>query len=423
MSFSQSFTAGWNIGSDIVASRLAKQEKERAKKLLEEYKAKVEEYQLSGNEISYSEKLVLGTMVSELGKTYADVFSQIDTAQSNYDKQKLIEDAQNLRNKNDNLTTLIKEMKDNPYLSGADLSALDEITGMPLSKVFTRESIDDIKANGAKTEAMDQKLGILKDLPTEYKAPYAKEQGLINPELQPTPTTSKSSELSAKDNWAIEQYKIGKISFDQLSKYMGTYIAPENPEKATALENDIKAMKEYGASNEEIKNHLIGKSNTPRAGEVGAEGITAEDVLFDSTGKKFGGEFLFSGLDINTLDDAGKEAVKNKWNRIKSIAKIPPEEITRVEGYLTQQLQIDLNPPAPTPEPIPEPIPEEQSGDLLQKAGTFIKGEWGKAKNFVSNLGKKKDYTTMTVEELYKLADEQNDSNAYTELKRRGLIK
>jgi len=70
-------------------------------------------------------------------------------------------------------------------------------------------------------------------------------------EVKPT----APAELSAKDNWAIENYKAGKINFNELSKYMGTYIAPE---EMSTKEKEIELMKQYGATNEEIKNKLLG---------------------------------------------------------------------------------------------------------------------------------------------------------------------
>lgn len=85
--------------------------------------------------------------------------------------------------------------------------------------------------------------------------------------------------LSAKDNWAIDRYKSREITFDQLSKYMGTRITPENK---TALEDKIAKAKQYGATNEEIKGMIVGGTSggtstlTPTAS--GVENIR-EDIL------------------------------------------------------------------------------------------------------------------------------------------------
>ena len=77
-------------------------------------------------------------------------------------------------------------------------------------------------------------------------------------ELPAEPTSATDAKL----NFAISSYNAGKINFDQLSKYMGTYIAPE---KMSAKREEIELMKQYGATNEEIKNKLLG---------VGDAGVT-----------------------------------------------------------------------------------------------------------------------------------------------------
>ena len=82
--------------------------------------------------------------------------------------------------------------------------------------------------------------------------------------------------LSAKDNWAIDAYKSGQINFDQLSKYMGTYIEPE---KATELQKKIAEAKQYGATNEEIKNMLVGKSTELTPPAVSTTENTREAIL------------------------------------------------------------------------------------------------------------------------------------------------
>ena len=94
-------------------------------------------------------------------------------------------------------------------------------------------------------------------LPQEIRPDYLRSKGINVPEVKP--------QLSAKDNWAIESYKQGKISFDQLSKYMGAYIEPE---KSTAKEQEIQLAKQYGATNEEIKNMLIGQASTAKPVET-----------------------------------------------------------------------------------------------------------------------------------------------------------
>ncbi len=92
--------------------------------------------------------------------------------------------------------------------------------------------------------------------------------------------------LSAKDNWAIDRYKAGEISFDQLSKYMGTRITPED---VTALENKIVQAKKYNATNEEIKKMILGGAGagttltpTPQAVEGVREDILDAETIEDA---------------------------------------------------------------------------------------------------------------------------------------------
>ena len=67
--------------------------------------------------------------------------------------------------------------------------------------------------------------------------------------------TEQPTASDAKLNFAISSYNAGKISFDELSKYMGTYIAPE---KISAKREEIELAKQYGATDEEIKKKLLG---------------------------------------------------------------------------------------------------------------------------------------------------------------------
>jgi hypothetical protein len=401
--FATSFETGWNIGSDIVAAKLVKQEKERAKKLLEDFQAKVEEYQISGNEITYSEKLQLGVLVSQLGQTYATTFDSINTAQSNYDKEKMTQEAQNLRNKNDNLTILIKEMKDNPYLSGADLSAFDKITGLNLSQLWNKETIDKIKNNELSKEEFNEKLGITGKLPEEYRKPYMEQQGIIQPGLEATTTAPKAAGISDYNSAVnyLKNYANSKMSDENFYKVRDGTAAKFGLDLSNMTRESLKEPEK-----------VIGKST---------KGISAQDFLF---GDKLGTN-IFAGMDLNTLTDEDKTSIRNYYNLNKSF--IIPEELPQVEAYLTQ-LGVDLNAPIINPETTIETTPQP---GLIQKGVNWVKNAWNQQKGYpVTSMqgtptmqGTKKDYTTMTVDELYELADKQNDAGAYAELKRRGYIK
>jgi hypothetical protein len=366
MGFAAGFQVGWGAGQDIAAGLAVKREKKRAGKLLEEFKAQLEEFQLSDNELTYYEKVQLSFLANQIGSTYAKSYDEITSAQASYDKEKMVQEYQSLSKKNELFATLIKEIKDNKYLSQADLSALDEITGLPLSKLWNKETMDKIKNDELSTEEFNNKLGIAKTIGTDYAKPYLEQQGVIEPGLKANPPAPTG--LSAKDNWAIEHYNLPegspeKISFDQLCRYMGA--TPETPERATALENDIAAMKEYGASNEEIKNHLIGKSNTPKTGTS----PSVQDYLFN-VDLGFG---IVSSKDLNALTPQDKTDIANIHNTRKQF--LNPEALQQVEAYLTG-FEIDLNPPTiPTPEEAPLPEPEAKPGPI-QKGINYMKKVW-----------------------------------------------
>ena len=336
MAFSTGFGVGYSVGSDIAAKKAIKKEKERTEKLVEELKTKIEEYQLSGDEISYSEKMQLGVLVSQLGQTYASTFSDINNAQSSFDKEKLSQEAQNLRNKNDMFATLVKEIKDNKYLSQADLSALDEITGAPFSKLWNKDVIDGIRNEETKQQTLDNVFGVAKELPEEYTMPYMAGQGVEGlTGLQPTP--EEPTALSAKDNWAIENYKTGKISFDQLSKYMGAYIEPE---KATELQKKIAEAKQYGATNEEIKNMLLGTAgggaeksrvtSLPQLEEYRDKALNADSW---EDAEKIINDYTEAGYDSSQLGVTEEAWANNQKSYLDNIKKAL-DNITDEKGWL-----------------------------------------------------------------------------------------
>ena len=264
----------------------------------------------------------------------------------------------------------------------------------------------------------EKELETTKLLPEEYRYPHLKEIGAVG-EITPTVKPEKISAADAKLNFAISSYNAGKISFDELSKYMGTYIAPE---KMSAKRQEVELMKEYGATDEEIKNKLlgIGEAKVTPEGEISAgEKRTfdmASSVMFGSSdwvtgiskpgiiSQKISGELNMG----QPLTEEENTEVRNNYNAIKDT--IPAEIRTVIESQL-QRYGISLEAPAPiTPEPIPVKEPS-----LIEKGIEGVKGWLGKK-------GTEKDYTNMSEEELYNLAM-AGDKLAYEEAKRRGLIK
>jgi hypothetical protein len=107
--------------------------------------------------------------------------------------------------------------------------------------------------------------------------------------LKNQPAEGHGTPLTAKDNMIIESYKKGAISFNQFLKYMGI-----EPEKATAKEQEIQYAKQYGATNEEIKNMLVGKAST----------TTPEDNRVTSLPQLE--EYREKALNADTWEDAQK---------------------------------------------------------------------------------------------------------------------
>ena len=151
-----------------------------------------------------------------------------------------------------------------------DLNTISEISGMFRGQIKS--------PNGLKYfDAMDSM--IRKE--AQQKQPqierFASPEGVIAKYPDATPehtaqgwipkfaTDKEGTPLSAKDNMVINDYKAGRINFNQLSKYMGTYIEPE---KATGLEKKIQEIQTQGKVagipqdeiNKAVKEAIVGKA-------------------------------------------------------------------------------------------------------------------------------------------------------------------
>jgi len=407
MGFATGLQAGSNlVSSDIVQKIGLKKERKRAGKLLEEFNAKLEEYQLSDNELSYSEKVQLAVLANQIGSDYAKSLDELNASQSSFDKEKMSQEYQTLRNKNDSLTTLIKEMKDNPYLSQANLLALDEMTGMPFSKLWNKEIIDGIRNEETKQQTLNNVFGVAKELPTEYTMPYMAGQGVPGLEgLEPTP--KETPQMSAADSFFIERWQKGEFSTDTLLKHFSAYI---DEDKRTTIQKELDYGKGQGITftPEEVKKKILGTA--------GGGGTIQDpnDVLFGTNGIMKA--YINSG---SQLGDEQKIEIRNNYNLIKP--SLNADVRTQVEEYL-KQIGIDLAETLPTPEPTPEPTATKPS---------LLKGIWNKLttpggtpayKGTTPQVSQgQKDYTAMTADELADLAL-FGDTLAIEELKRRGLI-
>ena len=400
MAFSTGFGVGYSVGSDIAAKKAIKKEKERTEKLVEELKTKIEEYQLSGDEISYSEKMQLGVLVSQLGQTYASTFSDINNAQSSFDKEKLSQEAQNLRNKNDMFATLVKEIKDNKYLSQADLSALDEITGAPFSKLWNKDVIEGIRNEETKQQTLDNVLGVYKatpavNMPYEMTQQVAEQTGLNMPEAMP-PATPKTP--------GITDYK---GAADYLNKFINA-----NPETFNAIKAGLE--KNTGIDLSAITQQSL---KTPEKVPAVAKTKVQDpnDVLFGTNGIMK--NYINSG---SQLGEEQKAEIRNNYNLIRP--SLSADVRTQVEEYL-QQIGIDIN--APVEAPITETTtPEVKQPGPIGKAWNWLKNTTVEdVKNKIQGKGNtsQQGYTAMSDDELADLAL-TGDQAAIDELKRRGLL-
>jgi len=250
--FSTGFGTGFEIGSII-------KEKRKAKKILEQVQNTLQEWKLSGEEPSYVDKVLMSVLLNQAGTSYASSFANIENDKNSMDREKLSQDGMNLRTLNDNGMALLKMIETSAKEGTLGLIDWFQVPkemfppDFDLNKFLSKDTITKLQNDDTRQAALDEVMGITRALPEEYRKGYMEQQGVLEEGLQPTP--KEPTALSAKDNWAIENYKTGKISFDQLSKYMGAYIEPE---KATELQKKIGEAKQYGATNEEIKNMLLG---------------------------------------------------------------------------------------------------------------------------------------------------------------------
>jgi len=255
--FLQGLSSGFAQGQQIQEMNWQRKEKERIKK---EEDALLETLTMAGKKfssyytdynVSEEERLEAIATWSALSYEAKDLLKGAYDGVMNYNKE----------TEEQSLAT-VKAYREQLEGLDFDLSTISEISGMFRGQIKS--------PNGLKYfDAMDSM--IRKNKEAQQKQPqierFTSPEGVIAkyPDATPEHTTQgwipkfatdkEGTPLSAKDNWAIDNYKSGKLNFDQLSNYMGTRITPE---KATALEDEIAKAKQYGATNEEIKGMIVG---------------------------------------------------------------------------------------------------------------------------------------------------------------------
>ena len=185
------------------------------------------------------------------------------------------------------------------------------------------------------------------------------EQGYV-----PTFAETSTKELSTADkkyNWAIEHHALpegspGKISDEQLFKFMGVDVS--DPEKRNTIQQRLDEMDKLGATTEEKKNYLLGR--TPEKPTPEGEITAGEKRTYDMASSiMFGSSDWVTGISkpgiISTmisnklnmgqpLTDEEKTEVRNNYNTIKGT--LPGEVISAVESQL-KRYGIPLEAPKP----------------------------------------------------------------------------
>ena len=189
--FSTGFGTGFQIGTII-------KEKQKAKKALEQVKATLEEWKLSGKEPSYVDKILMSTMLNNVGQSYAASFQSIDNNKANMDQEKLAQDAMTLRSMNENVLNFVKQtsaMIEDGTIDMIDWTQFKDMFSFDITKMLNRETIDKLKDENTRKEALEEITGVAGKLPEEYRKSYFEQAGVIPEGLQPT-TTPKAPGIS-----------------------------------------------------------------------------------------------------------------------------------------------------------------------------------------------------------------------------------
>ena len=188
---STSFAQGFEIGIII-------KEKQKAKKALEQVQQTLQEWKLSGKEPSYVDKILMSTMLNNVGQSYAASFQSIDNNKANMDQEKLAQDAMTLRSMNENVLNFVKQtsaMIEDGTIDMIDWTQFKDMFSFDITKMLNRETIDKLKDENTRQEALEEITGVAKILPEEYRKGYMEQAGVIPEGLQPT-TAPKAPGIS-----------------------------------------------------------------------------------------------------------------------------------------------------------------------------------------------------------------------------------
>lgn len=241
------------------------------------------------------------------------------------------------------------------------------------------------------TGAAEEKriLDISGKLPEPYKYPYLKEEGVVG---EITPTEKAPKEPSAADrklDMVVDQYSKDLISFEQLSKYLGTYITPE---KATGLEKQIQDIKIQGKAaglpQEEIstaiKNKILGTGGgdgtiTPTPTSVESVRDSIKDAPTIEDARRIEKNHIAKYGDTTGIPDVDKfwsdERVKRLDSLKKGIDKLLDEKKQLKKGTVTSaEVGFEIEDDVQKVEAVYQQLREEymKYREMLKKMGIDI---------------------------------------------------
>ena len=271
--FSSGFGTGFQIGAII-------KEKKIAKKATEDLQAALQEWQMSGKEPSYVDKLMLGLTATKVGENYSRIFGDIINNQASYDKEKMSQNAINLREYNAQVLNFVKMIQTSAKEGTLDLIPWDSVQAlMPdvdLSEVLN--NIPALKEKQEETQTRAEAIDIYGKTPESIRQAVGEQAGLIPTGLEPTP--KEAPQLSAADSFFIERWQKGEFSTDTLLKHFSAWV---DTDKRTNLQKELDYGKEQGITftPEEVKKKILG---TAGGGEIEGETVTTLknwEAMFD----------------------------------------------------------------------------------------------------------------------------------------------
>ncbi len=213
----------------------------------------------------------ISAMKESLGEVFKDIVIQIDRGNiAKYEQD--MDYAKNMINR-------IAELN----LAGADVNSY-----YGFENLFTPEGQKYIQQAATYKNTPSSKM------PSSMVGAMAETSGFpqsVADEANKIPPEGYGTPLSAKDNLIIESYKKGAISYDNLLKYLDAYIEPE---KLTEFQIKFNKAVELGATNEELKNMIVGKASTTATEELRTTSLPQLE------------EYRDKALNADTWEDAQK---------------------------------------------------------------------------------------------------------------------